>query len=95
MIGSGCVRIGDRKLKPSALDDGHGLKLLLLFCFFFKKAKLKKIKKEKRKDLVVDGVRLVIPGFGSDTKLMQWKLKVQNIPLILENVGIKEQLNSR
>ena len=56
---------------------------------------MEKIKKGKRKGLVVDGVRLVIPGFGSDTKLMQRKFNVQNIPLILENTGTKEQLNSR
>ena len=56
-----------------------------------KRAKTQK----KRKDLVVDGVRLVIPGFSSDTKLMQRKFNVQNIPLILENTGTKEQLNSR
>ena len=47
------------------------------------------------KGFVVEGVRLVIPGFGSDTKLMQQKFNVQNMPLILENAGIKEQLNSR
>ena len=44
---------------------------------------------------MVDGVRLVRPGFSSDTKLMQRKFNVQNIPLILENTGTKEQLNSR
>ena len=58
-------------------------------------SKRKKSKKEKRKGLEVDGVRLVIPGFGSDTKLRQRKFNVQNIPLILENIGIKELLNSR
>ena len=26
--------------------------------------------------------------------LMQWKFNIQNIPLILQNIGIKEQLNS-
>ena len=39
-------------------------------------------------------VRLVIPGFGSDTKLIQWKFNVQNILLILENTRIKEHLSS-
>jgi len=66
-----------------------------LFSISFFLTKREKSKKEKRKGLVVDGVRLVIPGFGSDTKLMQRKFNVQNIPLILENTGIKEQLNSR
>ena len=56
---------------------------------------MEKSKREKSKGLVVDGVRLVIPGFSSDTKLLQRKFNVQDIRLILENVRIKEQLNSR
>ena len=36
LIGGGCVRISDGKLKSAALDGGRWLKLLLLFLFFFK-----------------------------------------------------------
>ena len=51
--------------------------------------------RETRKSAEQDKGKRVADGSPEREVLMQRKFNVQNIPLILENTGTKEQLNSR